>query len=112
MDAILDCRKTKNQLQYLIKWKGYGPEENSWEPESNIHTKQLIQALCHRYPEKLTQLVIKRLAIRGASVRKGKMCTGAKLRSDEEYLLARPCLALVYSVLLFATCSCVLLLLS
>jgi len=27
--------------QFLIKWKGYGPEHNSWEPMSNIATPEL-----------------------------------------------------------------------
>lgn len=41
IEAILDCRKRNNQAQFPIKWKGYGPEENSWEPEENIHAKSL-----------------------------------------------------------------------
>lgn len=37
VETILDYRKRRNQIQFLIKWKGYGPEDNSWEPEGNIH---------------------------------------------------------------------------
>lgn len=29
-------RKGKPIYKYLIKWEGYGPEFNSWEPESNL----------------------------------------------------------------------------
>jgi hypothetical protein len=37
IDAILQHRDgTKGKRQYLIKWAGYGPEHNSWEPESEI----------------------------------------------------------------------------
>ena len=36
VETILDSRLYRGKLQYLVRWKGYGPEENSWEPESNL----------------------------------------------------------------------------
>uniref|UniRef100_A0A803KFQ4 Chromo domain-containing protein n=1 Tax=Xenopus tropicalis TaxID=8364 RepID=A0A803KFQ4_XENTR len=29
---ILDSRIHRNQLQYLVSWKGFSSEEDSWEP--------------------------------------------------------------------------------
>ena len=31
-----------NQLQFLIKWKGYGYEENSWENKGDVQAPDLI----------------------------------------------------------------------
>lgn len=28
VEAVLDCKTKNGQTQFLIKWKGYGPEEN------------------------------------------------------------------------------------
>jgi len=35
-ERILDHRKHGHDKQYLVKWKGYGHEHNSWEPESSF----------------------------------------------------------------------------
>ncbi|OAV84942.1 hypothetical protein PTTG_30931, partial [Puccinia triticina 1-1 BBBD Race 1] len=48
---ILDCRKRGKRLEYLIQWAGFGPEDNSWEPESNLeHAKELLQDFKTRFP--------------------------------------------------------------
>ena len=65
VEAIVDCRKRGNQLQYLVKWKGYGPEENSWEPKQNVHAQELIQAFFRSHPQKRALLGTRRLPIRG-----------------------------------------------
>ena len=31
VEKILDHKKVDNEYQYLVKWKGYGSEFNSWE---------------------------------------------------------------------------------
>ena len=47
VDALLDKRVTKSgkrtKTQYLVKWKGYGPEENTWVPVANILDPGLIR---------------------------------------------------------------------
>src|SRR5882762_4531551 len=36
VETILDTRKRRNKTFYLVKWSGYGHEENTWEPLSNL----------------------------------------------------------------------------
>jgi hypothetical protein len=30
-------------VEFLVRWKGFGPEHDSWEPESNIACKTLVE---------------------------------------------------------------------
>ncbi|CAJ0938773.1 unnamed protein product [Ranitomeya imitator] len=41
---ILDSRISRRKLQYLVKWKGYGQEDNSWVFASDVHAADLVRA--------------------------------------------------------------------
>jgi transposase InsO family protein len=44
VEAIIDHAVQGRQHKYLIKWKGYPSEENTWEPISNLkNSQQLLQ---------------------------------------------------------------------
>jgi len=36
VDQILDCRCRGRGIQYLIRWEGWTPEHDSWEPPKNL----------------------------------------------------------------------------
>jgi len=43
VEAILDKRSTANNVtQYLLKWKGYSDDDNTWEPRENLDCDEMI----------------------------------------------------------------------
>ncbi|KAF8756181.1 hypothetical protein RHS01_04909 [Rhizoctonia solani] len=40
VEQIIDSKRQQGKWFYLIKWKGYGPEDNSWEPEGLLEHSQ------------------------------------------------------------------------
>lgn len=98
MEAILDCRRRHNQTQYLIKWKGYGPEDNSWEPESNLHARELLQAFKDSHATKLAQLALRRGHCQRCYL-VGRRC--APVRLERTFLCALVCALLLTLVGMF-----------
>ena len=43
VERILDHRETRQGTKYLVKWKGFGPEENTWEPIIHFGNSEPIQ---------------------------------------------------------------------
>ena len=36
VEAVLKSRRDGSSREYLVKWAGYGSEDNTWEPEDNL----------------------------------------------------------------------------
>lgn len=53
VDEVIDSRWTgrPKRFEYLIKWKGYGPADNTWEPLSNVEgSKEAIADFHSHHP--------------------------------------------------------------
>jgi len=53
VEEILDSRWHRRRFQYLIKWKGYGREHNSWESASKVFAPELTAEFHHKHPRAL-----------------------------------------------------------
>jgi len=50
VEAILDSRHRRGRLEYLVKWKDFGREENSWEPAKEVFAGDLILDFHRKHP--------------------------------------------------------------
>jgi len=50
VEEKLDSCWHRRRFQYLIKWKGYGREHNSWESASEVFAPELTAEFHHKHP--------------------------------------------------------------
>ena len=52
VQEILDSKILRNRLYYLVKWKGFSVEYNSWYLSTDINSSRLIMTFYKYYPSK------------------------------------------------------------
>ena len=50
VERILDSQLIRGRLHFLIKWEGYGYEENTWVPEGDVSAPGKIQEFYRIHP--------------------------------------------------------------
>ena len=56
VESILKVRRRQNQLQYLVRWKGFSEAHDSWEPTKNVHADELVQEFYKRHPNAIRSI--------------------------------------------------------
>ena len=48
VEKILDSRIFRGKVEYLVRWKGYGVEEDEWRPSRDVRGSKRLVAEFHR----------------------------------------------------------------
>jgi len=57
VEKILNKRVVKGKKKFLVRWKGYMAEENTWENKENLkNTKELVDEFEREYGEETKEL--------------------------------------------------------
>jgi len=57
VEKILNKRTVRGKEKFLVKWKGYTAEEDTWENRKNLeNTKELVEEFKREYREEAEEL--------------------------------------------------------
>ena len=45
--------KGSDRREFLIRWKGHGPDDDTWEPEDNLDCEDLIERFMEKYEKRM-----------------------------------------------------------
>jgi hypothetical protein len=59
VEDTLRVRRQRNQLQYLVRWKGFSEAHDSWEPAKNVYADKVVEEFYKRHPTAIHTICLK-----------------------------------------------------
>lgn len=70
MESIVDFKQSRGKRQFKIRWKGYGPDNDTWEYEEDLSCPTIIKTFLEKNKsEKTNETKAKKRAGRGSNNR-------------------------------------------
>ena len=57
VEKILDRRLRNGKYEFLISWKGFGPEEDTWEPKKNLDCQEILKVILYFNSENVLEII-------------------------------------------------------
>ena len=89
VNEVLGSRRRRKKVEYLVSWKGYPNEENSWQPMRNLkNAREAILEFHKKYPKAIKPKTLRIIHIY-TTLYPNSLQTGIRASNHEDMILNR-----------------------